>query len=282
MSDCTTCGRPQRADTAVVCTRCADQLACRLHAAAGLWPDLLTTCAGQARMGEPGPRARGLAPAQPIRPGRGDPAADQQPGWPTGLPVPLAAAEVRDAVRNTVTTWVRHIATERGAACPVGTTPTLLRWLASQTEWLRHQPYADEALDELGYAAGRVEPAVDRPRPRVDAGLCLAIQEDGSECQQRLSAPPGAREIHCPSCGGHWDAGDRRELILAEARKLMATQEEIAAWLSILVEHTKAATVRRWVARGQLIGAGGWYPFDRAVVLRTELWMRRGLCRSTA
>src|SRR5690606_7308348 len=105
----TACDRPV-AD-ATVCTGCANRTATRLRDAADLWPELAVTIARLDRMGDPTPRAGRPAPASPIRPD-GDPATDQVTGWPSGLPVNLAASETADVVRSTVNTWARAIADE--------------------------------------------------------------------------------------------------------------------------------------------------------------------------
>lgn len=286
MADCQACSRPVP-DVAFVCPACATTLAGRLRDTAALWPELLTTAAGLARMADPGPRARGLAPPEPIRPDIGG--ADQQPGPPTGLPFRWHAAEVADAVRNTVATWARLVLAERGGLWTIGTdTPTALRWLAGQLGWCRYQRWAAECWDELGYACSRIAPAVDRPLPRLDAGVCMAELEDGTHCPQRLSAPPGARLIHCPGCGGHWDPADRSTAILAAAQHVLGTAAELSAWLTIHGHPTQAATVRRWAIRRQLQQGGvdrsgnPTYPFGRAMQLRTQLWGRRGTSRSAA
>lgn len=142
MADCAACGKPVP-DVAYVCHPCAYRddkqplgLAPRLRHAAELWPELETTITRQARMAEPGPRARGHAPPQPIRPGLGDPAQDHQLGSPAGLPFAWAAADVRDVVRNVVTTWARVVLEERGGVGPTdGYTENVMRWLASQLGW---------------------------------------------------------------------------------------------------------------------------------------------------
>lgn len=269
MPDCAAprCDRPIP-DVAYVCPGSAVDLAAVLHDAAELWPELETTIAGQARMAEPGPRPRGRTPPQPIRPGLGDPADDQADGMPSGLPVQLYAAEVRDAVRNTVTTWARLIAEERGTILPVGRTPTVLAWLAGQLGWARYQRWAGECWDELGYACSRIAPAVDRPRPRVDAGECLAPTEAGP-CRQRLSAAPSAAYVHCPVCRTTQSAVDRREVLLAGARTLRGTAEEVAVWLTILGVWTTSAMVRGLGHRGRVLAdAAGRYSVAEVEALR--------------
>lgn len=292
-------------------------LAPTLRDAAELWPELETTITGQARMAEPGPRPRGRTPPQPIRPDigarevpGGDPcyaegcdqparyrltaawngkpilvcpdhqhAADRQDGMPTGLPMQLYAAEVRDTVRNTVTTWARLIAEERGTILPVGRTPTVLGWLADQLGWARYQKWAGELWDELGYACSRIAPAVDRPRPRVDAGPCLS-DTAGGPCRQRLSAGPRAVIIRCPVCRTTWNAIDRSATILAAAADIRLTAEEAADLLTLHGRPTQAATVRQWGKRGRALAVAGRYRFGDVHDLR--LAMDQRMSRSAA
>jgi hypothetical protein len=268
VADCQACSRPVP-DVAFVCPACATTLAGRLRDTADLWPELLTTAAGLARMADPGPRARGLAPPEPIRPDIGG--ADQQPGPPTGLPFRWNPSIDREDIQQTIGRWRRRIAWRRGLTAPT-TVPETMRWLAGQLGWLRYRPGAADAWDELSNACSRITPAVDRPPPRLDAGVCMAELEDGTHCPQRLTAPPGARLIHCPGCGGHWDARDRSTVILAAAAGILLSADECAALLSLHGRPTPASTVRSWVSRRQLLAhAPGRYRFGDAHQLRVAM-----------
>lgn len=267
VADCALCTRPQPADTAWVCTSCTGLAVRSLDTVADLWADLQDVVVGLTRYGDPTPRAGRPAPAEPVRPGLGRPEDDHRLGWPGGLPVRLGAADVADATRNTLTTWARHVAEARGGDHPPVGTVELARWLVGQAEWLRHRREGVEALEELADVGPLVRRTVDRPAPRVDAGECGAVTEAGT-CRQRLSASPGAARVHCPGCGAVWAAQERREALLAAARDLRGTAEEISTWLSILVAYTPAATVRSWIHRKRLVGTGGWYPFAVALKLR--------------
>jgi hypothetical protein len=277
MADCQACSRPVP-DVAYVCPACERDLAAQLKDAAELWPELQVAVARLARMSEPGPRARGRAPAQPVRPDSGvlvGPicqkcthglcrsirSPDYELGTVTGLPFSWLAAEVAEAVRNTVVTWCRVVLEERHGiqAAPWSLpedTPGLMRWLAGQLKWLRYQPFAAEAWDELSYACGQIEPAVDRPPPRwLDAGPCLAPTAAGP-CRQRLLASPRAANVHCPACGASHSATERSATILAAAMDIRLTAEECAHLLSLHGWSTPAGTVRSWASRRRLSLAG--------------------------
>jgi len=203
MVECVSCGRPT---DGTVCHPCAQRLAARLRTAADLWPDLQAVIARQTRHGDPTPRAGRPAPAEPIRPGVT--AADQEAGWPSGLPVDLAASDVADTVRSTVHTWARDIAANVGADLP-DTVPEVMRWLASRMEWIRHQPTAGEALDELSDACAAVVRTVDRraTRLRVVVGPCPEDGEAGP-CPGEVVAIVHEQRpavMRCGGCGTSWD-----------------------------------------------------------------------------
>ncbi|HEY4375764.1 MAG TPA: hypothetical protein VGM93_01340 [Acidimicrobiales bacterium] len=177
---CLDCARPVH-DQAYVCADCAAPVERALRDLSALGGEASTTIARQARLGESG--------------GPGDP-----------LPFSWEAADAQWAVANTLTTWARHIAGERGRAIPARPGPAhgplcraalscrhrsctdiglrtavhplthLSTWLASpdQITWLRHRPEAVEALDELGNAARLATRTVDNPPDRWYAGPCGA------------------------------------------------------------------------------------------------------------
>lgn len=264
MADCELCARPVP-DVAYICHPCAHQddkqplgLAPRLRAAAALWPDLLDTVAGQARMAEPGPHRRGRAPAQPIRPGLGDPAMrhyqDQDIGMPTGLPFNYGASLVEEDVEDEAARWAQRVVAEHGGQPPADT-PGRLRWLAGQLGWARYQRWAGDMWQALQPVHPWIENAVDRPRPRVDAGECGSPTATGP-CRQRLSSSPRAAYVHCPTCRATWSATDRSTFILAAATDVLGTAAEISAWLTIHSQPVPEATIRSWAHRRRLLRHG--------------------------
>jgi len=250
VAECDVCDRPL-ADGAYVCAACASRLAGRLRDAAGLVSDLDDAVARQTRMTEPGPRPRSHAPAAPIRPdGQQRHYGDQATGWPTGLLVDLAAAETRDAVTNTVTTWARVAAEESGEA-PPGELAGLMRWLARRLDWVRHRQWAGECWDELHYAAGLVARAVDRPPARRWLGPCDVPGADGVPCAGDLYVQPGAAHVGCPVCGISHDVAERVRWLEQITRERAYTAAEIAAATGV-----RAERIRQWASRGQIAAHG--------------------------
>lgn len=255
MADCVVCGR-EMADQAYACRRCAAPVERELEQLARLAPELDVTIARQGRTGEGG---------------RG---GDDEP-----LPFDPQAAQSAWVVVNTVTTWIRDVARSRGvralryprtpgptcrtnagvpacghASClvvarsgqPVDGLAEAIRWLSRQVEWLRHQPEAAQAFDELGDACAVAVRTVDRKTPQWYAGPCGAILapdlaaggEPGDEiptrtCGEDLYAYPGAVTVRC-RCGAQHDAQDRRTWLLREARDTLVHAELLARAVTAL------------------------------------------------
>ena len=120
LPECARCGHPV-ADMAYVCSPCTVGLTTALLGndhrlgAIALLDELPVTIARLDRLGEAG-HSSGETP----------------------LPFDWDASDAAWAVQNTITTWARHCAEERGLA--VTAEPAL--WLAGQLEWLRHRPEA--------------------------------------------------------------------------------------------------------------------------------------------
>lgn len=235
----TNCDRPV-AD-AHICTGCTTRTTARLRDAADLWPELDTTIARRDRIGDPTPRAGRPAPTSPIRPG-GDQATDQATGWPSGLPVNLAASETADVVRNTINTWARVVADEVGADLP-DDMPQLMRWLAGRMEWIRHQTWAAEAIDELAGVPGLLAKAIDRPAPRHYLGPC-------SGCGIDLYVRPGATYAHC-GCNKPHKVDDLRTKLDKQVKQHAYTAAEIEAAYRI-----RADRIRKWASRGRITQHG--------------------------
>lgn len=280
MADCAVCRQPIH-DTAYVDAECAGRLVGWLRDAADLAPELDAVLAKQARYVDPGPRPRNSAPAESVRLGLiADPATDRAFGPATGLPYAESASIDIGTIRNTVGTWLRVVVEQRYGSGPSPAGPICLecdhascerlhdwrrnmpppvalgdamRWLAGKVGWLRYQPFVGEAFDELAYVARLVVFTVDRPVPRVDAGLCLApVGDAGDRCGQRLSSPPGAVVIVCPACRTPHSARQRREVLLRQARTIRGSAGEVAQWLTILGITTTAAMVRGLAHRGRV------------------------------
>lgn len=251
MAECDLCWRPQL-DTAYACPQCAGRVRDALLRLADLADELDVTIARQSRTGS------------------GGSGSDRHP-----LPVDLGASYDTDAVVNTITTWARHAAEIRGwgrGGVDEHDRSSLAQtasWLATQVEWLRHQPEASEALDELADACSLAVRIVDRRTARWYAGPCgappqeIAAEQTGTDegdgqgsCNADLYAHPGAHTITCRVCGTIHDARQRREWLLKEARDQVAHAELVGRALAALGLDVDPARVRRWANRGLIADQG--------------------------
>lgn len=216
-------------DTAYVCHPCAGAHARRLQQASELFDEIYLQIARQARWKEP------------VRHGRSTP-----------LPYDQDASRAMASIVNTVTTWARHIADERGQATP-SAAAHLMAWLAGQTDWLRYRQEADQAFDELDYAARLVVRTIDAPRPHWYAGRCA--------CGEDLYGRPGAAEVVCRRCGCVYEAESLRGVLLDAANDVLGTAAELSRFVSAMRgELTTSAQIRGYAHRGRITAHGA----DRA------------------
>jgi hypothetical protein len=267
---CVQCSRPM-GDQAYVCSVCADKDRAILMGVAQLAPEIEAAVAKLSRF-------------------------TQSAGGSGGRPLPVDLGKAADAaaVGNTVSTWARHVAESRGltigwpehgkASGPlcrkawscahrscerIRVRPRTVgiavaaEFLAGQVEWLRHQPEAGEAFDELRYAAGLLERLLGGPSPRWYAGPCRAplVDDDGVDtgelCEVDLYAAPGAATVRCRSCGATDDAQARKEWLLDEAQDALVHAELMARALTALgIEDMTPARVRGMARHGRLLPKG--------------------------
>lgn len=201
----------------------------------------------------------------------------------TALPVNLNAAAHHDDAVNQLATWARHIHETSGRPLPTvrtiachhrtcsehrdAVTPQPLlgplcpdweapqhplavaaTWLARQIDWLRHRPYAVEALDAIGDAARTIIRTVDVRPDRWYAGPCGT-----NGCTYELAPVAGAKTIRCPECGAEHDAAERREALLDQAEDQLAGAAWLAATLTRLGRPVTANAIRKWADRGRLL-----------------------------
>ncbi|MFC4333876.1 hypothetical protein [Salininema proteolyticum] len=230
MTECATCPRPV-ADTGYICHDCADRLRTRLQWIAANADELDVTVTRQDRISD----------------GTGGRASAETP-----LPFNADASEAAWVLRNTLTTWARRVAAQRGLDEPADNLPALARWLHDHVRWLRCQPFAYEAHDELHYAAGVLQRAVDAPTPQVELGACGT---DG--CAGHLAAPHGAVTVQCRDCRARYDVDRLQRSLLDRADILLMPASDIASILSQW-RRTRVApsTVRSWASRGRLAARG--------------------------
>ncbi|WP_424183837.1 hypothetical protein ACOBQX_17920 [Actinokineospora sp. G85] len=187
----------------------------------------------------------------------------------TGLPFNVGAAEVRDDLRNTLSTWVRDLWETHGPRREVPTGETapdgspvvvaeldalylddtlheMAAWLRRHPTWVEHHPAGGELVDEITDAVERARRAVDLPPALVFCGPC-------PDCGADLYAHPDRATVGCRECESRHEVEALRAALLDAARGHLATAAEVSLALPRLLGRTLSAnTVRTWARAGKL------------------------------
>jgi hypothetical protein len=219
------CDRPVA--EGLVCMVCSDRLERALGDVPALWEELDTVLTKQARYA-----------AAEFR--RGEQA----------LPFDPVAAELGFVLRNTLSTWCRLIAEERGRVLPDTDTPAAVAgWLLHHTVWLRHHKAGHEAVEEITSAVREIRKAVDRPAERIYAGPC-------ADCGGDMFGKPGAASVKCRPCGLSYDVAEMVTWMRNEARGRLVTARESVVLLGRFGLPLSQKTVEKWNLRKRLTDHG--------------------------
>lgn len=265
---CDLCGNPTD-PTSYACSRCADETAHYLRDAVALAGEVETNVARLARYATNRGR-RAPLPAEgerdPMLVNRRHPvplfawsASRERPkrGGLRQTPLPIdmnASARAADAF-NSLTTWARAVAEDRGqpihepvqrqwhgplcnggSSCDHGSCHVICdevkairglmvlhpaavaaRFLLGQLDWIRRQQFADEAFEQLRAAGATIRRIVDRPADEELVGVC--------DCGSWLYARRGVRAAVC-ACGLSWDVQEQREWLMDALRDWLVTAAE--------------------------------------------------------
>lgn len=238
------CGRPVK--DATVCQSCSDRLAAALGDVPALADEIEVTVTRQSRMAD-----RKDGPRSATRP----------------LVFDMDASIMRDALRNTLSTWIREI-TYDGETLPSDTIGGMARWLLvpRRLERIRHHPAAGEAVDEITACVRTAEHNVMGPSLRWYAGPC--------DCGLDLYVVPSAALVRCRSCGTEYDVAARRDWLLETAEDTLAHAALIAQALTVLESPVKVDRIYKWAERGRIADRGvdpRGRPLYRVGDVRTEL-----------
>jgi hypothetical protein len=200
-------------------------------------------------------------------------------------PMPNVSAAGRfSRIEATFGTWTRHILEETlqelprwrrlagppcrgGVRCPHGSchairrvwpfssTGTAAAWLATEVEWLRWRPEADEAFRELHDACAALARLVDRPPDKDLVGVC--------DCGKVLYATAGRAVIQCPerTCKLVWHVERSREILRRALDDKLFTAAE-AARLAVRLDSGDRSTeqvrklITKWAGRALLVAHG--------------------------
>lgn len=245
---CVRCERPMRHDQALICTHCGNVLRGSLEAVALVAGDITITVARLAVV------THGLGVPEDLGWWKNADALEAVP-----LIVDLDRADRHDKAVTELSGWARVIAEERGTPsrrwighpdrAPKRMHPLaeLVVVLTANIEWLRHQPFADEAWPAMLDACAELVRVVDtRPAGRL---VCLCV------CGTRLYAQDHETVVACPDCGTGYSVAAERADLLNKGRELSVSPAEaadlIASWVDPTANREKVRNlVRQWAHRG--------------------------------
>jgi len=245
---CIRCGKPM-ADNAYVCPAETARAAEQLRQIADMTPAARDVAHGFSR--------------------HGGGAASGKPG--SRLPLDLTATSKLDAVQNELTTWVRHIAAERGVEIPARTinAPAEIiveaaEWLQGHLEWLRHRQEVSEALSGIAAAARVIAGIARGPGSQKYLGPCGATWDistlgepgksldcDGDIYARVYADGTVARAGTCRTCRATVATDERTAWLDGEVRGHAFRAAEIGNAYGI-----RANTIRVWADRGLLVAHG--------------------------
>lgn len=256
------CGAPTHG--AYLCGGCAKSLEIALGNISAYWQDLDNVRAKLTRYG--GQDGRSMEKRLPIDTRFAGPywvrSGDE---WVTRTPDGTA---LMDAVRNTVTTWVRlvldaypvitgpvcanpclHISCSRvrRSRPPADNIPSCCSYLLGHADRARVVEWGPEMLDEMDDLETQLRRMVDRPADKWFAGPC-------DQCERDLYATTGAAEVACHECDLVYDVNARRAWLLQQAEDRLVNATMLAravSWLGAMP--LTAARVWKWAERERIV-----------------------------
>ena len=176
------------------------------------------------------------------------------------LPFHDPASEAAWILRNTLTTWTRIAADERGWNEPEGGLADMAEWLTIHVEWFRHHRAGHDAIEEILSAVTQAWRVTDRPstRARFEVGACPDC--DTGTVWAHIPANedrPATMACSDTECGAQWsspqflNAGKR--IVHADAERLRPYVSSSTAAAALGVTDR---TIRRWCVEGLLTNHG--------------------------
>lgn len=214
------CSRP--VGDGYVCGTCSEKLRIALGDVNSLWEDLDAVLALQARYSTPEGR-----------------------GGDKALPLNLEASEIGWVLRNTLNTWCKLVAEERGWDLPEDHPPKVAGWLLHQVEWIRHQRAGHQAIEEITSAVNAVRRAVDRPAERLYAGPC-------KDCNADLYGKAGSTAVKCKACGLDNPVSERLEWMWSQVTGSYVTAWKASVLLGRFGYPTAQKTIDKWFERKRI------------------------------
>jgi hypothetical protein len=207
------------------CTTCMGKLERALGDVGALWEQLDIVLTRQARYSDA--QGRGGDKALPFNP---------------------EASEIGWVLRNTLTTWCRLIAEERGWNLPQDEPAKIAGWILHHMTWLRGQEAGHLAIEEITAAVNAVRRAVDRPAERLYAGPC-------KECKADLYGKLGSTSLKCKACSFENSVEERLEWMWSQVTGSYVTAWKASVLLGRFGYPTAQKTIDKWFERKRLKSA---------------------------
>lgn len=172
----------------------------------------------------------------------------------TGLAFNLKASQAKDALKKCVRQWTLMFADEnQHLILDVATIEDAARWLSGFPNLLASHPSAVLMYQELEACVFAARRCVDRPAPRLYAGVCGGWNETKQvECKRQLFVPRKAKTIECPECCALHDVEKRQGELFTKLRNKIAPASQVVEALAFLGEKAHVKTLRTWIGRGRL------------------------------
>lgn len=208
----------------------------------------------------------------------------------TALPINIDAAVTLSASRNTIVTWARHLAEQRGLELATMTAEQVCGWLVTNIGSIRMDEAAAEFYEAFKATHDLIAWTIDRQDPDVYAGRCDspdvhfdALPVIGPLCNPFVCSHPscelirakltvltprtatcgadlyghiGDKTIDCPTCGAVYQVESRKAQMLAGVLDQIAPTAIIANALTGLLRPVTPSVVRNMAARGQIMDHG--------------------------
>lgn len=183
-------------------------------------------------------------------------------GRETPLPFHLAAAELVDVARNTISTWARDLAESNPhLVLDADGITEAAEWMSRYPSLIAMHPAAGELHDEITHLVAEIRRMIDRAPDRIYLGVCGHIldpqsAEHGTEtirCAERVFGAPEDTTVRCRACDTEHDAHKRWLSIQDRVRDSLATAAEISGAIAKLYgRQINVKTVRTWAMRGAI------------------------------
>lgn len=172
-----------------------------------------------------------------------------------------------DYVSAVVFGWVQNLEDDRpGIKAAPRDTGDRCGWLEAHRVTIATLSWGGEILREMLECEEMLQRILDKSDTGWYAGVCgheigREVDQDGEVqpivCERYLYGTQGSAWVRCPECGRTWNAGDRREVMLNEARDEVAPVRVVARIVVGLMDGETSVErltrrIEKWIDSGKL------------------------------